>query len=607
MTLCLIVCGCGVSVAPDGGGGPMTIVEDGRPKATIVIASGASGVVVDAVAELQTYIKKMSGAELPIAHSADVAGNRILVGRMPEVDRLVPDLDQYDLGYDGVVIKSFPSTLVITGRSDGFDPGFTGRTDCGTPNAVYTFLETLGCRWYAPGDDGEVVPRKATISVGALEIVSKPDFLSREISGWAAREIGGQINENFQVWRKRNRLSTNRFHEGHGLWPLMNPKDYFEEHPEYFGLIDGKRQSGYVQPCTSNPEVVRVVAENFEKITRGRPPEGWRSYPVGQNDSSTWCQCERCQSLDGDRVFDYDVMEGSRVIGTGPGTYRNIANRLMTFVNAVAEQVAKTNPDYLVTFYGYYCVPGFPDVKPRDNVLPVMTHFWDHPESKKMIVKWAKMSRNLLYYGYVGYKWSVPKFGIVDDVRWCHEQKGLGMTFAEDEHSCVNMVTCYLIAKAMWDVNTDAQKVLAEFYTTYYGGAAKPMRKFYETFDAATRESNKEWDVHIRYPDSLTAEIVARCRTHLTEARALADEPVVRRRIQSVSTYWRAVELQIAGQQAIERWRKDKTDAGAEAVRKAARELTDYVESVSDVCYFQQRVYRAQEWRKEVKGADGTD
>ena len=604
LTVWLIACCCGVSLAAEGPPRPMTLVQGGRPNATIVVASGASDVVVEAAKELQTYLEKMSGAKLPIAHSAQAAGNHILVGRMPEVDKLLPDLDRYDLGHDGVVLKTFPNTLVVTGKSDGFTTGWTGRTDCGTPNAVYTFLETLGCRWYAPGPDGEVVPRKITVTIPPLDIVSKPDFLSRSIGGWAAEQMGGQIAQDFRAWRKRNRLSTNRYHEGHGLWPLMNPKDYFQAHPEYFGLVEGERQSGYAQPCTSNPDVVRVVAENFVNLTKDRPPQGWRSYPVGQNDSSKWCQCERCQALDGDQMFQYDEMVGARVIGTGPGEYRNVANRFLIFVNSVAERIEKTYPDYLVTTYGYYCLPGFPEVKPRDNVLPVMTHFWDHPEPKKMIMKWAAMSRQLMYYGYVGYKFSVPKFGIVDDIRWCHQQKGVGMTFAEDEHSCVNMVTCYLIARAMWDVNTDATKVLAEFYATYYGRAARPMKLFYEKFDAATRASTREWDIHARYPKTLTPRIVAQCRKHLTEARKRARRPVVERRIESVSKYWRAVELHIAGRETIIRWRKNKTDATAQAVREAARNVIDYVGSVSDVFHFRQRIYLAQRWLRELEKAD---
>ena len=143
----------------------MTIVKDGKPAATIVTVSD-SVETKGAVKDLQAYIEKMSGAKLPIASSATTAGNLILVGRMPAVDKLIPDLDKYDLGPDGFVIRMLPGKLIVTGKTDGFiHPSlgrFRGPTDCGTPNAVYSFLESLGCRWYMPGEDGEVVPRKRT-------------------------------------------------------------------------------------------------------------------------------------------------------------------------------------------------------------------------------------------------------------------------------------------------------------------------------------------------------------------------------------------------------------------------------------------------------------
>lgn len=96
----------------------MTIVEDGKPMAAIVVSPDANEVVKPAVADLQAYIEKISGAKLLIADSPDVPGNLILVGRMPAVDRLIADLDEYDLGHDGIVIRLFPGTLVITGQSD---------------------------------------------------------------------------------------------------------------------------------------------------------------------------------------------------------------------------------------------------------------------------------------------------------------------------------------------------------------------------------------------------------------------------------------------------------------------------------------------------------
>ena len=99
----------------------MTIVQQGRPMATIVISPDCSYLVEDAARDMQLYIEKMSGAKLPISRSIDnCSGYLILVGRMPEVANLVADLDEADLGIDGFVIKSLPDKLIITGKSDGY-------------------------------------------------------------------------------------------------------------------------------------------------------------------------------------------------------------------------------------------------------------------------------------------------------------------------------------------------------------------------------------------------------------------------------------------------------------------------------------------------------
>ena len=56
------------------------------------------------------------------------------------------------------------------------------------PNtAVYDLLERLGCRWYFPGDFGQVVPKAATIELPTLDVTGRPSFVVRNIwcSGWA--------------------------------------------------------------------------------------------------------------------------------------------------------------------------------------------------------------------------------------------------------------------------------------------------------------------------------------------------------------------------------------------------------------------------------------
>ncbi len=54
--------------------------------------------------------------------------------------------------------------------------------DAGTLNAVHEFLRSLGVRWFAPGELGEVVPRQTTIALPAVSRTVTPDFGMRRFT-----------------------------------------------------------------------------------------------------------------------------------------------------------------------------------------------------------------------------------------------------------------------------------------------------------------------------------------------------------------------------------------------------------------------------------------
>ena len=590
----------------------VTIVRDGKPTATIVVAADAGEFLAAAVKDLQTYIKKMSGAELPIAHSAEGTGNVILVGRQPVVNELLGDLDAFDLGPDGIIIKSLPGKLILTGKSGGYiheDLGLIrGQTDAGTPNAVYYFLEALGCRWYMPGEDGEVVPNKPTLTI-SMDVTSKPDFRGRWIGCSAAYRMGGPGSKSlkeFYVWRDRNRTSHNTYYQAHSMGGLFSKAKYTESHPEYFALLDGKRQLGKAAAlCFSNPDVIDIVATNLIKGMMRYSPL-LRSHSLGQSDGPAegWCKCENCLAAYGDKTFLYADRVHAAVVGRGPSDKPvfNAANGFLKFANAVAERAEKANPDLLLTYYAVYNIPGFPEVKPRDSVLPVMCHLAPQNEYwRRQVSKWASISKHLYYYTYMGYRIDFPKLGIADDIRWCYEHKGIAMYLEHDAHSPINMVNLYLGAKALWDTKVDSKAVLREFYSRYYGAAKQPMRTFYETFYELTREgADNHPDCLFAYPDALTPEVAAKCRGYITLASSLATTPVVKRRIESISRYWRATELHVDAQHALAEWRKDKTAANSKAAKEALTRTIDYINSVANEFALQARILLLTDGMKEL-------
>ncbi len=563
----------------------ITIAERGTPMATIVCTSKSEQTRL-AVQDLQHYIEKISGARLPIADAPPADGNAILVGRMPEVERAVPDLDDLDLGADGFVMRLRPGRLILTGQSDGFiHPSlgrFRGHTDAGTPNAVYAFLESLGCRWYMPGEDGDYVPRRTTLTISDVDVVNRPDFDSRWIGIWTR---SGKPYEDFLRWRARNRISHNTYFHMHAILPALLHDAGAQ--PDWFALVDGKRTTeGAATVCFSNPQVIDFLSNHMNDIITKQPPF-WRSYTVGQADGSSdgWCQCDNCRALYGEQMFTYPNTEMARVVGRAPSDrpVHNAANGYLAMVNEIAKRAEQVNADVLLTYYALYNIPGRPTIRPRDSVLPVICHLAPGNEPwRREALHWASISKHLYYYTYVGYRLDFPRFDIVDDIRWCREHKGIAMYLEHDAFTPVNMVTMYLGARAMWNADVDAGEELVGFYGNFYGAAEAPMRQFFETFDRVTRGPEDGYETAYAYPDALDAALIATCRGYLDEAGRLAQSPVVRRRVDSMSRYWRATELHVAAQDAMARWKADRTVENMKATRRAYEQVVNCINSMEN-------------------------
>jgi hypothetical protein len=182
------------------------LVADGQPSAVIVISQAAvqslptlddekanPEVPADKIAwaahDLQVYLEKMSGAEVPIVgdDQPTPAGTTILVGRSSlttafdaEIPAGVTNLREEE----GYAILTDDTTLVLAGNDQG--------PYHGTEYAVSFFLYSLGVRWYLPGEFGEVIPDHSTITVAPTREISRPDFKMRNWwTYWFAKDLLG--------------------------------------------------------------------------------------------------------------------------------------------------------------------------------------------------------------------------------------------------------------------------------------------------------------------------------------------------------------------------------------------------------------------------------
>ena len=109
------------------------------------------------------------------------------------------------------------------------------------------------------------------------------------------------------------------------------PSEYFHDHPEYFSLRDGKRQSGYAQLCLSNPEVLQICIDKIKDVMRSEPD--YLIYSMEQADNRLFCECDECAAL----VEKYGGQSGIMV----------------WFVNQVADAVKDEFPDKFIGTFAY--------------------------------------------------------------------------------------------------------------------------------------------------------------------------------------------------------------------------------------------------------------
>jgi len=478
----------------------LVLVDGGRPAAAIVAAEEDAA----AAEELQTYLRKMSGAEVAIVATAP-EGARIVLGGL-----------EGDVGLDGYAIRRNGPALHLAGA-----------TPAGTLNAVYRFLDGLGVRWYIPGEVGEVVPERATIAVGDLDEVSQPDYLHRMIwPSLAGRGMSAQDRAEWSQWARRNLYGGVPVHVGHNFRGIASADEYFEQHPDWFALRDGERdRSG--QLCTSNPQVI----EHTVAVARRWFDEnlGQTMFSLSPDDHARFCHCPDCEALDPPEY---------RGLDTGKG------RRLLVFANEVAERLQETHPGKNVAFYAYWGAVEAPgDIEAHPNVIVFFTPIgmaFNYPlqDSRSPTNRvhdgwyhgWDSVAHQMgirHYYNFSSVLW-IPWRVLTDELRYEFERDAMYMNAELWSDAEGSALSYWILARVLWDVDADIDALFDDYVTGLYGVAAEPMRRYYARLTDAFSYGPEEllWPRSLErqrpYLRMLTPEVLSACHADLREARALA-------------------------------------------------------------------------------------
>jgi hypothetical protein len=512
----------------------LTIAERGQTSYRIVIAADAIAPERYAAQELQRYMERITGVRLPIVTDKDartpheiVLGDNAALGKAREkIDPGAPGL-----GTDGFILRTDGRRLVIVG----------GRPR-GTLYGVYALLEEkLGVRWFTP--EVESVPKLDRVVLPALDETQVPPLEYREVF-WTEM----MHNADFAA---RHRLNGNHYQltEKHGgrfvvyfpfvhSFDMLVPPELYDEHPEYFPLLDGKRTNGvggksYVQRCLSNPDVLRIATGRVRQWIREHPEATVIS--VSQNDTHNQCQCEPCRSL--------DDAEGSP------------AASLIRFVNAIAEAIERDHPNVRIDTLAYQYTRKPPKtLRPRRNVIVRLCSIeccFAHPlercpaENDRFahdIRAWQPVAPLLYVWDYTTnfahYQQPFPNLDALQaNLRFFvrHGVKGLFEqgNYSSGGHGELGPLRAYVLAKLLWNPDADMQRHIDDFLSGYYGNAAGPIREYIELVHRSVRE--RGYHAHISDPPTapyLSDEVLTSAERLFDEAERLADNHDVRFRVQ---------------------------------------------------------------------------
>ena len=504
------------------GHGAVTLAQNGAAKAVIVVAEDAPEPERHAAAELADFLRQITDATFEISHTSVAGKSSLLVG--PTAARLADAGFSTDgLGADGIIIRTIGDDLILAGGHPR-----------GTLYAVYTFLdEHLGCRWWS--SKVSTIPEKPTLTAGTLDVRYVPALEYRESFWFDA--LDGDWSVRNKCNGNSNRLDDKRGgrhrYEGfvHTFYPLIPPDKYFEDHPEWFSEIDGKRSHKRAQLCLTNEQMRAELVKNLKGRLHNHP--GATIASVSQNDWRGNCQCDKCAAIEKE--------EGSP------------AGLMLRFVNAVAEDIEEDFPNVAISTLAYQYTRKPPKItKPRDNVIVRLCSIecsfsvpLSHERNSTFrddIVGWSKICHRLYIWDYTtNFRHHImphPNLRVLGpNVRFFvdHSVKGLFEQGAYTTNGAeMAELRAWVLAKLLWDPTRDEQELVDEFIAGYYGPTGPHIHEYLKiTHDAVEASGDKLGCFSPHTAKFLSFETLNEGWERLKAAEtAVQDDPDLRFRIQ---------------------------------------------------------------------------
>ena len=500
--------------------------------ASVRIAPDAAEVVVSpdacakrrvawfAAQEMTNFLSRAFGCTVPIVTAPTPSKTSIVLGT--NVWSEAAGVDVKSLPRDGFVIRVVSNRVYIAGRDmETFYPAKDrSRGEKATLFGVYGFLERhAGCRFYFPGEMGEVVPAADAIEVPEGDFSDAPDFTVRsvraELGDWYEPVSKEQYRLNDAICRYRWRMQTEGIPCCHGLQHGHYLARFGKTHPEYFcQLEDGTRMNVDKGPsdnyrgqyCHSSaiwdeihkdarsyflgegPEVRGMMAERNRKVVPGHEwrwqASGGKYYDVMPQDSMQRCWCDKCKA--------------AFAKAKDPAQYAT--ELLWGRVAECAQKLIDEGIPGNLTMMSYNPYKNVPDFDLPTNIIVMVCSngAWAKEKYQKLDLErlqaWiAKCGRKLHIWNNCGKHvcfnlnyTDMP--GITPRAYAKYYKRLTPFIFGaycdnQSEKFIYSALNYYIYSRLAWNNGADPDAILGEYYRLMFGKGADAMRRFDETME----------------------------------------------------------------------------------------------------------------------------
>lgn len=483
-----------------------------------------------AAVELQRWLNEISGAYFPIQYlDQPHVGPQIILGYNDTIKKITQETAPADLDESFRYYNSGADIFIYGGKQRG------------TMYGVMSFLENeFGCRWYTPYVN--VIPKREELKFKSYNHAESPGIRVRNDFYFEAFD---------PLWTARNKMNgrmgyvqqpggVEAYWAVHTFYPLMPPAEFFDKHPEYYSLKDGKRIADHAeswsergQLCLSNPDVLKIITERIKIKMRELPD--YLIYDVSQNDWRNPCQCDKCQKI--------VKQEGSE------------SGIVIWFVNQVAKAVEKEFPDKFIGTLAYQYTRTPPrNIHPRDNVVvrlcsieACVSHDLKSCPQNQSFMKdmkgWSSIAPHLYIWDYVvnfqTYIMPYPNINVLQsNIKTFQENNTIGIMEQADHQSRggeFSELKAYLISRLLWNPDCNVEDVINDFMYGYYGRAGKYVRQY---FDLLNSKITPETHMHIGLKPGdpiFSDDLVQQSSLIFENAEKIADNDEILRRVEMAS------------------------------------------------------------------------